>query len=163
MVGTATTKWVYAVVKSFTANGSLPCEQSYRAISRRAGVDDKTVKNSIQKLIQNKWLEYLGEDTHLGGSYPILKVRTNTALKFGARPQLSAEFNPETAESSPESAESQAPKSAITKETKENILFSKKIGEENSEVGLTPEKRKKIWDAVNSWSVEKLVQKRGTR
>lgn len=102
MSGSATTKWVYTVIKSFTANGSRECSQSYRSIAKRAGVDDKTVKRCIEELIKENWLERIGEGTQLGGSIPILKVRSDTAVKFGVTPQLKAE----SAESSPESAES---------------------------------------------------------
>ena len=71
---------VYASIKSFTANGKLPCEQSYLSISKRAGVSDVWVKKAIESLIKAGWIQKLGEVGKRGGSCPILKVQTDLGL-----------------------------------------------------------------------------------
>lgn len=55
----------------------------------------------------------------------------------------------------------------IKKNAKNNSLKSPQDTsgnlEKETQAGFSPEKRKKIWDSVNSWSVEKMAQQRGSK
>lgn len=163
----AAEKLIYAGIKSFCSNGKEIKDLSTREISERIGIDHTTVIRNLPGLLSQKIVEIVGQKSRSGGKVNIYKVVQVAPLSGASNTTKSSLGGANSSLGGADVGIKHTPikvKSNIN--TKENNLLQNNttgILKKNKEVGFSDEKRKKIWDAVNSWSAEKLAQQRGSK
>lgn len=164
-VGELFERAIYESIKSYCGNGKLEIDLSSRQIAARANVSYMSVQRYLPNLLKKGMVTITGKKPRVGGVVNIYKVALADTLTGTGRATKKEKTGTTREESG--TGVGMEPISIKVKRninTKENNLSSSITTgnlEKKSEVEFSPEKRKKIWDAVNSWSAEKLAQQRG--